>query len=159
MKTVSTGRQIANVSRENAAPRATVQAQTPKAAEQPRRRGNGTLVSIVFFVWFVVAASLFGRGMHAVFSAMGTNGYLVFAGLSLVASAWMWLSDGRRLRISGTTLVVGLLISLGAVVAFFGPGLRAVFNAMGASGYLVFAGMALVASAWMWISTARTPVR
>jgi hypothetical protein len=55
--------------------------------------------------------------------------------------------------------VVFLLVLVLSVGIFFARGLNAVFNAMGASGYLVFAATALILSAWMWFSAEPVPGR
>jgi hypothetical protein len=48
---------------------------------------------VVFILSLVTSMAIFfGRGLNAVFSAMGTNGYLVFAATALALSAWMWFS-------------------------------------------------------------------
>jgi uncharacterized transporter YbjL len=54
---------------------------------------------IVFVAALAFVASvgiLVGGGFEAVFNAMGTNGYLVFAVAALVLSAWMWFSAKPR---------------------------------------------------------------
>jgi hypothetical protein len=102
-KVISARQRPARAKGERPFARASTQVELPSPTSTGRVHDAAAF--IVVPVSLVAVATFSGRAMHSVFDLVGTNGYLVFAGLALVASAMIWGLD-RPGRPVSTLLVV-----------------------------------------------------